>query len=91
MIGAILIDAVGVLLGVLLILMSIKHHVFYAKPFIGVMMFIAFGAAFMEMAIAAPSAGLLSSLLVSTLGMIIGLGWTFDGLDRLYYLKEGKK
>ena len=86
--GAILIDFVTVLLSALLVFQSIRYKVFYVKPFVGLGMFIIFGVAFIDIAAGSASVALLPSLLISMLGMLIGLGWIFEGLDRPSYSKK---
>ena len=89
--GAILIDFATVLLCALLVFQSIRYKVLYIKPFVGLGMFIIFGVAFIGIAAGPTSVALLPSLLIASLGMLIGLGWVFEGLDRPSYSKKGEK
>ena len=91
MIGFIAIEITALPLLLLLILQMIQKKIYYIKPILGLTLFIAFGASFVDVAAMHPSADLLSSLLISILGMIIGLGWVLEGLDNLANSKKGVK
>jgi hypothetical protein len=88
--GAILIDFAAAYLTLLLIYKSIRYRVLYIKPFVGLGMFVAFGVILLGItqAQAVLGASEVPTLLISALGMLIGLGWVMEGLDRL---KRGRR
>ena len=92
--GAILIDFAAVLLTVLLTYQNIRYKVFYVKPFVGVVMFVAFGVISLGITQAQGVLGAaeVPALLISALGALIGLGWVMEGLDKLngfWWLADG--
>ena len=91
--GAILIDFGAVLLTVLLVYQSIRYKAFYIKPFIGIGMFILFGITLVALVKfpAVLGASGVPAVLISALGMLVGLGWIFEGLDRPSLSKKGEK
>jgi hypothetical protein len=90
---AIIITASGVVLLALLMIQSRAHRVFYAKPIVGVGMFIGFGLIFAALAEYPAVLGTseITALLISSLGMVMGIGWAVEGLDKLSHLEEGEK
>ena len=90
---AIIITASGVVLLALLMIQSRAHRVFYAKPIVGVGIFIVFGLIFAALAEYPAVLGTseITALLISSLGMVMGIGWVAEGLDKLSHLEEGKK
>ena len=72
----------------LLIIQMFIHKVLYVKPILGALMYIIFGGIFVSIAFLPSSDHLLSSMLISGLGMMIGLGWATEGMDRLDDLKR---
>ena len=91
MIGIIIIEISTLAFLILLDFGMLQKKVYFIKPFVGIIMYIIFGASFVDVAAMHPSADLLSSLLISILGMIIGLGWVLEGLDNLANSKKGVK
>ena len=90
---AIIITASGVVLLALLIMQSRRYRDFYAKPIVGVGIFIVFGLIFAALAEYPAVLGTseITALLISSLGMVMGIGWAVEGLDKLSHLEEGKK
>ena len=88
MIGFIAIEITALPLLLLLILQMLKKKIYYIKPLLGLPMYITFGASFVDVAAMHPSASLLSSLIISILGMLVGLGWILEGLDNLTHSKR---
>ena len=90
---AIAVTVSGVVLFALLMVQSLMRRVFYAKPIVGIGMFIAFGLLFGALAEFPAVLGTseITALLISSLGMMVGIGWTVEGLDKLSHLKEGEK
>lgn len=72
----------------LLIIQMFIHKVLYVKPILGALMYIIFGGIWVSIAFLPSSDHLLSSMLISGLGMMIGLGWATEGMDRLDDLKR---
>ncbi len=72
----------------LLIIQMFIHKVLYVKPILGALMYIIFGGICVSIAFLPSSDHLLSSMLISGLGMMIGLGWATEGMDRLDDLKR---
>ena len=78
-----------VFLALLIIQMFIhKVLVLYVKPILGALMYIIFGGICVSIAFLPSSDHLLSSMLISGLGMMIGLGWANEGMDKLNDLKK---
>ena len=90
---AIAVTVSGVVLFALRMVQSLMRRVFYAKPIVGIGMFIAFGLLFGALAEFPAVLGTseITALLISSLGMMVGLGWAAEGLDKLSHLKEGEK
>jgi hypothetical protein len=90
---AILIAFVTILLAVLLVFQSIRDKVLYIKPFVGLAMFIVFGITLVALVKfpAVLGASAVPAILISALGMLVGLGWIFEGLDRPSLSKKGEK
>ncbi len=72
----------------LLIIQMFIHKVLYVKPILGALMYIIFGGIYVSIAFLPSSDHLLSSMLISGLGMMIGLGWANEGMDKLNDLKK---
>ena len=83
----------GVVMAALLIMQSRRYRDFYVKPIVGLGMFIALGIGFAAL-IEFPGVlgtSQITAELISSVGMMIGLGWVMEGLDKLSHLGEGKK
>ena len=94
--GFILIEFVAIFFTALLTYQSIRYKVFYVKPFVGIGMFIVFGLITFGLIAGEGTSGVLGAaqvpaLLISSLGVLIGVGWIAEGLDKLSHVKEGKK
>ena len=89
----IVITVSGLVMIAMLMMQSIMRRVFYLKPLVGVGMFIAFGLVFGALTEFPAVLGTseITALLISSVGMMIGLGWVMEGLDKLSHLGEGKK
>ena len=72
----------------LLIIQMFIHKVLYVKPILGALMYIIFGGIWVSIAFLPSSDHLLSSMLISGLGMLVGLGWILEGLDNLTHSKR---
>ena len=83
----------GVVMAALLIMQSRRYRDFYVKPFVGLAMFIVFGITLVALVKfpAVLGASAVPAILISALGMLVGLGWIFEGLDRPSLSKKGEK
>ena len=79
---------IGFVFLALLIIQMFIHKVLYVKPILGALMYIIFGGIWVSIAFLPSSDHLLSSMLISGLGMMIGLGWANEGMDKLNDLKK---
>ena len=83
----------GLVMIAMLLMQSITRRIFYLKPIVGIGIFIVNGLVFGALAEYPAVLGTseITALLISSLGMMVGLGWAVEGLDKLSHLKEGEK